>query len=1028
MAGGGKKTKHGEHHDLALTFTAVLVIAGVMVLQILARRLKHKVEGQRHACDILEASERELSVLGLIAFGLFVLEQTATLQGDWLGVFHEVHFALFTVALFYVALNVSLYRLSRSRGRLWRSFEAADIEDHAGIAKRLHGLRLQLQIPALEQHLFFGTYWVRGLFRHPFRWLEYQRCLEHMTFHEVRRDFLRVHHLPHSFSFAAYLETCLQHVCLEFSEIRDTVWFLGILGLIVHLFFTTMLTTPSAEVTLTWLGATVIFLSVVAFLKVKWIYWYILHSELLFAGGDSPRIKKGRRTSLRRRHSKPESDSVRRRWAATAIDEHHSDDDDESPRAIEVYRRSSSVREKDHPVQLSLFWFQNPSFVVTLLELCLFALSCCVALLVYKMKSFYKSGDLATPFSVIAAAALVMGFLLPRIVPRFTLITHVGELSDPRRIAAVMRKQHVRGDLDDQETKDDSPESSPRMLRKSMRGSSLREMIPARVSVRMKESVEDPRISNASAVAVVAFVFCVAVTLDENSAGSVLENGHVIVIRDIELFLGCLFLIEAALRLWYRPRDKARQIDLVLVYVCVGCNIASFILRPAFPSYALHAISSAIVFRIFNTAWHNELAKPRFEHLRLSTKDLLESHYHHSTHHAKGSSHEMTRTTSVKSTSEPIAAPVVDIHPDDYDDNSSSKKQPVWVEFYNHPSLSNSFAGLGGVQSDLAALGDDDGSNKERHWAAEARATELLGAALATASADSSGTVDDVVERALRVALRRVVGGVTHEQKEEAPPPDTAVAIEVGRPPSKKHTRCTITSTQDEELEDSLYFNQVLKMAKATTTRDMKRRFTSLTNSVSSLRGFQRFLFHPSGSSVAAVSIPQTDDDDAICVQLVLTRDQVVWYDVTGEISELYDSGKVRSIPASDAENLTAVALNGHAARPDGYLHLSTILKVDVSKTTLVLTTTSHIAAFALQDQDLAGLWKSAILDAIEKEDDDDPVHPLGRQRSSASIVNNPCSSAVPPSPLREEDETDPSSSASSTRSPKPPHVVAMLG
>ena len=845
MAGGGAKKKHGEHHDLALTLTAVLVVGGVMGLQMIARGIKRRCEGKHHAADILEASERELSVLGLIAFGLFVLEQAAWLQGDWLGVFHEVHFALFTVALCYVALNVSLYRLSRSRGRLWHRYElnAADPDAHAVVVKRFQDLRTQLQIPTLEHHWVFGAYWLKGLFRHPFLWLEYQRSLEELTFAEVRRDFLRVHHLPHAFSFAAYLETCLQHVCLEFSEIRDTVWFLGILGLIAHLFVTTVTTTPSAETTLTWLGTVVIFLCVLAFFKVKWIYWFILHSELLFSTPGNTAKEESKETALTLTSSK---------------------------------RGRLSSQSENAEAQLALFWFKNPSFVVTLLELCLFALASCAALLIYKMKSFYKSGDLAMPFSVIAAAVVIMVLLLPRIVPRFTLITHVGALADPRRIASVIHKQHKRGDLDHERPSVKKAKTLKHVL--VSRTSSLRDATVG-LSHRVTEAVEDPRISNASAMAVVAFVFLVAVTLDENSAASVMENGHVLVIRDIEIVLGCGFVIESLLRLWYRPKDRARQIDVLLVLACIGCNLASFILRPDSPSKALHAASAAIVLRIFNTAWHNEIAKPRLEHLQQPTsKNFLPK----------------------------MAAD---------DDDIEASPEPAWVKFYaNEPSSSVSLDALGGGEGD---------ENKERQAAAERRAVELLKTALASASSDSSGAVDDVVDRAFRLALRGLVG-------------DTPQTIQ-------------------DELEDALYFNHVLKIAQATTG--------PLEPSHSSVR--DRIFGLLSGPA-------ETSSTDVVAVQLLLTRDQLLWYDITKYIAALGDDGSIVHVPAKSTD-ITAVANDSH---PDGELHLSTILKVDAADARLLITTTSHVAAFHLTDTSTSAAWKAAILNAIESHNNAPPPPP----------------------------------------------------
>lgn len=601
MAGGSKKKGHGKHHDLALTVTAVLVIAGVMMLQILARRLKRWSESQKHANDILEASERELSVLGLIAFGLFVLEQTASLtQGDWVPVFHEVHFALFTVALFYVLVNVALYGLSRYFGRLWVAFEDAEIHEHWKIAGRLHRLRARLHIPALDHHLFFGSFWVRGLIRHPLLWLEYQRALEHMTFHEVRRDFLRVHHLPHSFSFASYLESCMQHVCVEFSEIRDTVWFIGILGLVFHLFFSTLIRESNVSTTLTYLGVTVAVLCLLVFLKVKWIYWFILHSEILYRGGAAE-DDDAEDEVLSEGDSKETCDADAEGGGAGG-----NDDLDDAKPFSSMHRR--------------LFWFGNPGLVVTLLETCLFVLSGSIALFLFKLEKLYKTKQYAAPLGSLVGATWLLFFLVPRIIPRFTLITHVGEMSDPQRIAEVVQKQQARGDFA-------CSGAPPSLTRKRRRDLDYAARVPQptcvdRVRRALIAAIDEPGISSASAVASIAYAFLVAVTLNESGARSVF-NGHVLVMRDIELALGALFVVEAAARLVVAPREIARQLDAALVAATVGANVVSFVLRPRRIARALHAFSALAVFRVVTTMWHNELRLLRFEHLRLSPDDLL---------------------------------------------------------------------------------------------------------------------------------------------------------------------------------------------------------------------------------------------------------------------------------------------------------------------------------------------------------------------------------------------------------------------
>lgn len=953
MAGGGSKKKsHGPHHDLALTVAAVLTIAGVMCLQILARRLKRWSEHQAHANDILEASERELSVLGLIAFGLFVLEQTAAAtQGQWVSVFHEVHFALFTVALFYVVVNVLLYGLSRHVGKLWRGFEQADMADHWGITARLHRLREKLHIPALDHHLFFGSYWLKGVVRDPVSWLEYQRCLEHMTFHEVRRDFLRVHHLPHSFSFADYLESCMQHVCLEFSEIRDAVWVLGILGLVVHLFFSTLLTPPSVATSLTALGAVVAGLGLVIFFKVKWIYWYILHSEILYQCGE---IEDG-------------------------------EDDD---RRSDVDRRLANFAE----LQRSLFWFGNPSLVVTLLESSLFVLSGSIALLFYKLDKLYKDGELGAPLGALAGATVLLLVLLPRIVPRFTLITHVGEMSDPRRIAEVVRK-HQEGTSGTRRRDIDYGAPAPKATFKE------------RFWRMARSAIVEPGISSTSAVLTVAFGFSVAVTLDESSARSVLKNDNVLVLRDVELVLGFLFLVESFSRLFVSPSEASRQLDVCVVVFGVGTNVSSFILRYTRPALAraLHAASALIVFRVVNTMWHQELAKLRFEHIRLSPEDLLLK--------AEGGSAGGTPTTVGRSSSSPCRLGSNDLI---FQSNTRVIKKrpsgtatslPAWVGFYHPPASSVSDRldqgvplGRGRSSFFRDTSRDDEGISEapppppetpallDARKVAEVRAQDLLRAALLGAREDDATALAEVaLEKALDQIRRDRAEAVVDSFRS-----NTSII-----PP--KPRLASVTSTKIEELEDALYFNFVLRTTMATKSKEKRRQPSLLGSMEEILHCAAPSSFRRSMSFASHIGDEAKEPGRGVVyhrVRLLLTRDQLVWYSAAGMISELLiESGRIRQVPADTSEP-AAVALDGpEAVEPMGRLHLSTVLKIEVKEDPqeLTCTTTAHILNFSFDETDEAHAWKSAVLSAIDQEDDDDPVHPIItniRRRRSGRFSN----------------------------------------
>lgn len=964
----GKKSKAGPHHDLALTVTAVLVIAFVMVLQMSARKLKKWSEDQKHANDILEASERELTVLGLIAFGLFVLETVAAdAKGEWYQVFHEVHFALFTVALFYVIVNVALYALARHVGRMWRNIEEADMHDHWGVTAKLHRLREELHIPPLAHHLLFGSYWIRGVCSNPSAWLEYQKCLEHMTFHEVRRDFLRSHHLPHNFSFATYLESCMQHVCLEFSEIRDGVWFLLILVLVAQLYLSTVFSPFEVDDSIVLLGAIVIVLGLVVFLKVKWIYWYLLHSEILHHD-SAPTFR-------------------------AAIEDGKEADDVEAPQR----------KLKLATMQRELFWFKNPGLVVTLLELCLFILSGSVALFVYKARNLAKNGELAAPLCLIFAAVAILLFLVPRVLPRLTLITYVGEMSDPRRIAAVVRKQQQRGDFDEHDRLPQgegasaaAAKSSRAARKKPAHGErkSFDQSLRSLSEHSIRAAVEEKGISTISTVFVVIYVFCVAVTLDDAAESTVLDGNVSLIIREIELALGAYFVIEVIARLYKHPKSISCKLDALLVFVCVALNVTSFFVSP---SRTMHALSGLIVFRLMNTDWHNE----RLEHIRLSPDELFvkeEKHSHHGGHKSHGSglsrsgSSQLSLLQLVEDQQQAAAAAATISNSSDQQpaplrrvgsssnmlsalgrqpsflptsigaasaNNASSstpiagQQHPPWLQFYLAP-IENQLDGLGPAapvdQFGEAGFYEPD----DPRAAAARRAHQLIICALDRLNTkEVAGESSDYIAE---IAMREALGSVKEHAGEEK---------DAGGRESKVRGSHSVVSTKAEELEDSLYFNSVLQAAFA-VQEDRKRQ------SIFSLSLFSR---------------SKPDEAVNLEVKLLLTRDQLIWYDVTKTISEINPTtGQIFDTKAKSADKPVAIAVDSpNAAQPAGRVHLSTILRVDASNSKLVVHTTANVVSFAFGDAEAPASWKMAVLDAIDQEDDDDPFHPIQNSFSKGS-------------------------------------------
>mmetsp|Transcript_923 Transcript_923/g.1156 ORF Transcript_923/g.1156 Transcript_923/m.1156 type:complete len:1141 (-) Transcript_923:940-4362(-) len=1114
MAGSSKKKKgHGPHHGLALTLCSVMVIAGVLFLQMAARKLKRWSEGQKHASDVLEASERELTVLGLIAFGLFILEASKVGKGGWYAVFHEVHFALFTIAIVYMSVNALLYGLSRRFAKRWRAFESSDKINHRGIVKRFHNVRKKLSIRPLDNHLFFGTFWLRGLCRHPLTWLEYQKYLEQMTFHEIRRDFLRSQHLPHDFDFTVYLESCIQHVCLEFTEIRDSVWVLGILGLVLHQFIATLTARPTVSNVLVGLSVGIIALILIVFLKVKWIYWYVLHSEMLYSPG-------------------------------TEIEEQL---DISSTGKNYVHTLVSSIRQRDSldGIQRSLFWFDNPGLVVTMLEACLFAVSGNAAILLFRLDRLAKRNELAAPVAALVAAVAALFFLLPKIVPRFTLITHIGEMTDPRRLAQAVTKQQQRGRLGYEKT-----------MSLRSRNNNLSDMdISNNGNCGCTESwydhpfytnclttalwhhfVEAPGLSSISAVFVVAYSFAVVITLNEAGARAVIGHGGVVTVRSIEVSLSGLFLIEAALRFAHAPKMLDRKLDLILVSICTVCDVTSFALFLATTNedirklvVTLHALSTLIILRIVNTAWHEELREVRLEHIRLNLEKTAElDRSNHIPQYHSGPSRRGSAASSIVSVSGNNAQPQprrLSSRSSIFTNSSTAARKRRVSHVFGPNNTARSLFIAASTSSNILNEGDGDekeeatmitttatpthtrrpsetpawltfyeppGSNviksDERHpmlKAAEVKVHDLVVAVIDELSRDPDAyaqtqgfdDADRLARKALELSLQRhdafkatahelgarstvtfatasakpghfrmLADGATntsyrelsslmrdesnasqsnlhaissatsisghHSDIESATPsqhhsnhPYAYESENILPPPSGLTSR--VTSTQVEELEDLLYFNHVVLHTLVTLAKGKKKHRKSIGSVVvddlwhtvaqpvlqraASLSGHRDMAVGSKASLGRESSIRDIVEPSLEWkrCRLVLTRDALYYYRTESQMSVL-THGNIEHLDVSTAEPATLALDSLECHQPEGKLHINTILKISTKPPNgLICTTTTSSFFFDFDHSDHPRLWKVAIEDAVDREDDDDPLHPLGDDAVSLASVDS---------------------------------------
>eukprot|EP00633_Aureoumbra_lagunensis_P000266 CAMPEP_0197288938 /NCGR_PEP_ID=MMETSP0890-20130614/6150_1 /TAXON_ID=44058 ORGANISM="Aureoumbra lagunensis, Strain CCMP1510" /NCGR_SAMPLE_ID=MMETSP0890 /ASSEMBLY_ACC=CAM_ASM_000533 /LENGTH=543 /DNA_ID=CAMNT_0042760033 /DNA_START=1078 /DNA_END=2709 /DNA_ORIENTATION=+ len=532
-------------------------------------------------------------------------------------------------------------------------------------------------------------------------------------------------------------------------------------------------------------------------------------------------------------------------------------------------------------------------------------------------------------------------------------------MTDPRRLAEAVTKQQQRGGL------------GYRKVMSSRRKSSIRVYLTSDILPWLWHTiVEADAINKISALLAILYVFGIAVTQDAEAARAIIGNGSVVTIRSIELGLVTAFLIEACLRLNFKPISTSRWLDLLNCGFCFGAAVAHHVLwhntSHREEAKILHALSATIIFRVFNTAWHRELMQPRFVHIRLSTEELV----HHSSHNHHGGSKPLpsvsTRSTTpnnVFSSRANLGGPlhVVNSHDnltemkdeqsvqvvssghdngDGFHKQRSMSHPPAWLAFYVPPDET------GIVKS------DDRGPSVK---AAETLVHDLVSSALEDAAEEEGDQQPSVVDLA-RAALARSLAAV-----------DTAVGKAVGQ-----ETSDVKSVTDPDELEDTLYFNHVLHVATALATQSG----------------------HPSFMNYLGIGQGGKDEHGKRVCRIFLTRDQIVFYPVDSTLTMQLENGKVVQALAKTATP-AALALRGPDARPpSGHLHLSTILKIDIIKNealSIVTTGDAFTFTFFSKNTNEAAMFKGLIEDAISHEDDDDPLHPLSlsKHKTQPTSLNN---------------------------------------
>lgn len=305
---------------------SILVLAGVTALSWCLGLLDAWASQHRHVGELLRRTYRELTILGLVALVLFIIEQADAITSDVARLELEyIHIALFAIVATFVIYVSMMLVLSRRIGHRWRALEeeyldfalykqlktdlAADqqalgitLEDTRQDAAVASGLQQKRQRAHLRRttlqsmrdlandasqsvRMVAGSTFLRAFCRSPARAVRYYRRVGVARFLEQRQRFLVRHAdlLPPGFSFASYLTLCKQHVFIRLVDLGAITWLTLAWVLCTDLYLRSVWPwyrdTFTAVPVIVAISIFTCLLAGALLAKMRLVHWQILHSE-----------------------------------------------------------------------------------------------------------------------------------------------------------------------------------------------------------------------------------------------------------------------------------------------------------------------------------------------------------------------------------------------------------------------------------------------------------------------------------------------------------------------------------------------------------------------------------------------------------------------------------------------------------------------------------------------------------------------------------------------------------------------------
>ncbi|KAL7540630.1 hypothetical protein ACHAXR_010673 [Thalassiosira sp. AJA248-18] len=418
--------------DYAVISVVVITLGLVLAIEVLRHQLDVVASGNPFFQTVLELMYRE-------------------------PIFVDVHFMLFYTAVFN-AIQSCLVRLlaGRRTDRAWIQTEDIDIGHYVAIRKEVDRLENKLQRGnatdwqnnASSHSSAYSdndneSCWssfreaVSSLafkIQHPHLSRRKDKLLVPIRFHELRAHFLKSNNLPPKFKVSHYLKRSLTSVLLDFVHISSAAWILLMATANLLYFLSGMLlnvTEDSVEVEEFLMY--IFFAMMVIFVVIAFILFFKMKSVF----------------------------SQISRMKLTIFDSEGS--------MKQTFRRGASPLDSKSIDQLTLFWGNNPHFIIVATQYMQFGYALGLAMIFTYYKDFSAKYSLVNPnylLLTLLISYLIFLHLVSVIIPWYTLCTSMGQLVNKERLHETLAKLKLSEEIRYKETLEEERKAEEEIARR----------------------------------------------------------------------------------------------------------------------------------------------------------------------------------------------------------------------------------------------------------------------------------------------------------------------------------------------------------------------------------------------------------------------------------------------------------------------------------------------------------------------------------------------------------------------------------